>query len=97
MKFPRHTFRLRSATLGLLLALVLPVATAWAAEAIDNTSPQALIQTSSQVLMSDLDANRVQACRRRFRRTGGSLHVPHGKHCDESFHGVDSVSVKSRS
>jgi phospholipid transport system substrate-binding protein len=58
MKIPIHTFRLRSALLGLLFALVLPAAPAMAAGAIDNTSPQALIQTSTQVLMADLDANR---------------------------------------
>lgn len=58
MKIPIHSFSLRSALLGLLLALVLPAAPASAAGAIDNTSPQALIQTSTQVLMTDLDANR---------------------------------------
>lgn len=58
MRIPIHPFRLRSALLGLLFALALPAAPAMAAGAIDNTSPQALIQTSTQVLMSDLDANR---------------------------------------
>jgi phospholipid transport system substrate-binding protein len=58
MRFTMHTFSLRSAALGLLLAAALPVAPAFATIAIDNTSPQALIQTSSQALLADLDANR---------------------------------------
>jgi phospholipid transport system substrate-binding protein len=58
MRFPLHSFSLRSALAGLLLALMVPAAPALAGTAIDSSTPQALIQTSSQVLMADLDANR---------------------------------------
>lgn len=58
MRFPLHSFSLRSALAGLLLALLVPAAPALAGTAIDSSTPQALIQTSSQVLMADLDANR---------------------------------------
>jgi phospholipid transport system substrate-binding protein len=60
-----HSFSLRSVVLGLLVAVAWPAAPAATPApaptgVIDNTTPQALIQTSSQVLMADLDANRVR-------------------------------------
>ena len=58
-----------------VLALVLMAASAlqgrpaWAAEAIDPTSPQALIESSSKLLFADLDANRA-----RYKKDIGQLY-----------------------
>jgi phospholipid transport system substrate-binding protein len=49
--------RLRAGVAALWLAVLLPSASAQAA-AIDSSNPQALIQTTSQALLSDLEANR---------------------------------------
>lgn len=54
------TIHRRSGLLGALLLLLAPLAPALAAGAIDNTSPQALIETSSKALLADLDANRAK-------------------------------------
>lgn len=51
----KRSFSLRSAW---LLALIVPAAALAGAAAIDSSNPHALIQTSSQVLLADLDANR---------------------------------------
>jgi phospholipid transport system substrate-binding protein len=53
-------FTLRSATLALALlaASTVSAGAAPTAAAIDNTDPQKLIQSSSQALLADLDANR---------------------------------------
>jgi len=55
MKSGFTSFSLRSATLALLLCAT---AAHSAAPVIDSSNPQALIQTSSQALLADLDANR---------------------------------------
>jgi phospholipid transport system substrate-binding protein len=47
----------RTGLLAALLALALPVA-ALAQDAIDNSSPQKLVDTSARVLLADLDKNR---------------------------------------
>jgi len=58
-----------------VLALVLMATSAlqgrpaWAAEAIDPTSPQALIESSSKLLFADLDANRA-----RYKKDIGQLY-----------------------
>lgn len=49
-----HTLR-RSGLIGALLLVVMPLQ---AAEKIDNSTPQRLIETSSKALLADLDANR---------------------------------------
>jgi phospholipid transport system substrate-binding protein len=47
----------RTGLIGALLALVLPVASL-AQDAIDNSTPQKLVETSARVLLADLDRNR---------------------------------------
>jgi len=59
----KPVFSLRSALLALLLGvapLTATLAAAATATAIDDTSPQKLIETSSKVLFDDLDANRTK-------------------------------------
>jgi phospholipid transport system substrate-binding protein len=51
-------FSRRSVWVSALLLALVPVAGLPAAAAIDNTSPQSLIETSSRALLADLDANR---------------------------------------
>lgn len=53
------TFNRRAGLLGALLVLLAPLgALAGQAAAIDNSSPQKLVETSASVLLADLDANR---------------------------------------
>lgn len=47
----------RAGLLGALLALVLPGA-ALAQDAVDNSAPQKLVETSARLLLADLDKNR---------------------------------------
>ena len=54
-----HSFSLRSALLAMVVLCAAPFA-ASAAGAIDDTSPQKLIETSSKELFTDLDANRAK-------------------------------------
>ena len=56
MRFRSASFSCRSA--AFVAALLLATAPLRAAATIDSSNPQALIQTSSQALLADLDANR---------------------------------------
>ena len=55
----KPAFSLRSAALALLLCAA-PLTATLAAAAIDDSTPQKLIETSSKVLFDDLDANRAK-------------------------------------
>ena len=55
----KSVFSLRSAIMALLLCAA-PMTATLAAAAIDDSTPQKLIETSSKVLFDDLDANRAK-------------------------------------
>ncbi|HYP81277.1 MAG TPA: ABC transporter substrate-binding protein, partial [Steroidobacteraceae bacterium] len=55
----KSAFSLRSAIMALLLCAA-PMTATQAAAAIDDSTPQKLIETSSKVLFDDLDANRAK-------------------------------------
>jgi phospholipid transport system substrate-binding protein len=56
----RGLFSRRSALLSVLSMAFAPLLATHAAQSIDNSTPQALIDTSSRVLLADLDANRAK-------------------------------------